>query len=103
MGPLTKTVCALIFVLFLVPAAQHPASADEMTPPAAGNVGKSGKIYFGTKQGYPSKTEKREDYPGGYPMVYDPQTGKTQVFPIPVPHEGINSIFDGAKPSHQKP
>ena len=56
------------------------------------NVGASGKIYFGTKQGYPSKEEKREDYPGGYPMVYDPQTGKTKVYPIPVPHHGINSI-----------
>jgi hypothetical protein len=58
------------------------------------NVGASGKIYFGTKQGYPdtSKGEKREDYPGGYPMVYDPRTGETKVYPIPVPHEGINSI-----------
>ena len=58
------------------------------------NVGPSGKIYFGTKQGYPDtkKGEKREDYPGGYPMVYDPKTGETKVYPIPVPHEGINSI-----------
>jgi hypothetical protein len=58
------------------------------------NVGASGMIYFGTKQGYPdtSKGEKREDYPGGYPMVYDPKTGATKVYPIPVPHEGINSI-----------
>ncbi len=56
------------------------------------NTGASGKIYFGTKQGYPTATEKREDYPGGYPMVYDPATGKTQVYPIPVPHHGINSI-----------
>ncbi len=58
------------------------------------NTGASGKIYFGTKQGYPDtkKGEKREDYPGGYPMVYDPKTGKTKVYPIPVPHEGINSI-----------
>jgi len=56
------------------------------------NVGASGKIYFGSKQGYPGKGEKREDYPGGYPMVYDPATGKTTVYPIPVPHEGINSI-----------
>jgi hypothetical protein len=54
----------------------------------------SGKIYFGTKQGYPdtAKGEKREDYPGGYPMVCDPKTGETKVYPIPVPHEGINSI-----------
>jgi hypothetical protein len=58
------------------------------------NVGASGKIYFGTKQGYPdtAKGEKREDYPGGYPMIYDPTTGETKVYPIPVPHEGINSI-----------
>src|SRR5215472_11771662 len=59
------------------------------------NVSKlTGKIYFGTKQGYPDeKKEKREDYPGGYPMAYDPKTGKTQVFPIPVKHHGINSIM----------
>jgi sugar lactone lactonase YvrE len=58
------------------------------------NVGASGRVYFGTKQGYPDTTkgEKREDYPGGYPMVYDPKTGETKVYPIPVPHEGINSI-----------
>jgi hypothetical protein len=58
------------------------------------NVGASGRIYFGTKQGYPDtgKGEKREDYPGGYPMVYDPKTSGTKVYPIPVPHEGINSI-----------
>src|SRR3954470_422943 len=56
------------------------------------NVGLSGLIYFGTKQGYPSEKEKREDYPGGYPMVYDPATGQTRVYPIPVPYEGISSI-----------
>jgi len=56
------------------------------------NVGASGKIYFATKQGYPNKDEKREDYPGGYPMVYDPATGETKVYPIPVKHHGINSI-----------
>jgi sugar lactone lactonase YvrE len=56
------------------------------------NVGASGRIYFATKQGYPAKDEKRTDYPGGYPMVYDPATGKTRVYPIPVPHHGIISI-----------
>src|SRR5438128_4894895 len=56
------------------------------------NVGASGKIYFGTKQGYPSKDEKWTDYPGGYPMVYDPKTGLTRVYPIPVPHQGISGI-----------
>ena len=56
------------------------------------NVGASGRIYFGTKQGYPREGEKRTDYPGGYPMVYDPSTGRTRVYPIPVPHQGIISI-----------
>src|SRR5437899_7658288 len=56
------------------------------------NVGASGKIYFGTKQGYPNKDEKWTDYPGGYPMVYDPKTGRTRVYPIPMPHQGISGI-----------
>ena len=56
------------------------------------NVGRSGKIYFCTKQGYPTKGELRSKYPGGYPMVYDPKTGKTEVFPIPVKHHGLISI-----------
>jgi len=58
------------------------------------NVGPSGKIYFGTKQGYPDAklAEKFTDYPGGYPMVYDPATETTRVYPIPIPHHGIISI-----------
>ncbi len=56
------------------------------------NVGPSGRIYFGTKQGYPRDGETRDSYPGGYPMVFDPATGKTRVYPIPVPHQGIISI-----------
>lgn len=56
------------------------------------NVGKSGKIYLGTKQGYPKDGEKLTDYPGGYPMVYDPATGKTRVYDIPVKHQGIISV-----------
>jgi hypothetical protein len=45
-----------------------------------------------TKQGYPDKIEKPTDYPGGYPFVYDPATGKAHVYPIAVPHQGIISI-----------
>jgi sugar lactone lactonase YvrE len=58
------------------------------------NVGESGKIYFGTKQGYPkpNSAEQRTDYPGGYPMVFDPATGKTRVYDIPVPHQGVISV-----------
>jgi sugar lactone lactonase YvrE len=56
------------------------------------NIGPSGKIYFGTKQGYPAKDQPRTDYPGGYPMVYDPATGKTKVYDIPIKHHGIISV-----------
>ena len=56
------------------------------------NVGPSGKIYFGTKQGYPAEGEKRSDYRGGYPMVFDPATGKTRVYDIPVAEQGVISV-----------
>lgn len=49
------------------------------------NVGESGKIYFGTKQGYPAEGEKREDYPGGYPMVYDPKPARPRFTRSPSP------------------
>lgn len=56
------------------------------------NLGESGKVYFATKQGYPKEGEQRTDYPGGYPMVFDPVTGKTRVYGIPVPHQGVIGI-----------
>jgi hypothetical protein len=56
------------------------------------NVGDSGKIYLGTKQGYPAEGEQRTDYPGGYPMVFDPNTGTTRVYGIPIPHQGVISV-----------
>lgn len=56
------------------------------------NVGASGKIYIGTKQGYPKEGESRDLYLGGYPMVYDPATGKTRVYDIPIPKQGIISV-----------
>jgi hypothetical protein len=56
------------------------------------NVGHSGRIYFGTKQGHPREGESRSDYAGGHPMVYDPATGKTRVYDVPVKHEGIISV-----------
>lgn len=56
------------------------------------NVGESGRIYLATKQGYPQDGEQRTDYPGGYPMVYDPAAETTRVYGIPVPHHGVISI-----------
>ncbi len=57
------------------------------------NVGKSGKIYIGSKQGYPEKNEKRTDYPGGYVLTYDPKTKKTEHFGIAKKHHGIISVM----------
>jgi hypothetical protein len=56
------------------------------------NVGRSGRIYFGTKQGYPREGERRSDYAGGHPMVYDPVAKKTRVYGVPVRHQGIISF-----------
>lgn len=56
------------------------------------NVGASGKIYFGSKQGYPDKGESRSDYPGGYVFAYDPKTGQTENFGMPKRHHGVISV-----------
>jgi len=57
------------------------------------NVGASGKIYVGTKQGYPEKGETPADYPGGYVLVHDPKTGKNEAFGIAKPKHGIISVI----------
>ena len=56
------------------------------------NVGASGKIYVGSKQGYPEKGEKRSDYLGGYVLVYNPKTGAAEHFGIAKAHHGIISV-----------
>lgn len=61
------------------------------------NVGKSGKIYFASKQGYPEKGEKRSDYLGGYAFAHDPKTGVTEHFGVPIKHHGIISIIPDEK------
>ena len=56
-------------------------------------VGKSGKIYVGTKQGYPTAAEKQmvergekiPVYQGGYVMVYDPATDTSKNLGMPMP------------------
>jgi sugar lactone lactonase YvrE len=60
------------------------------------NVGQlTGKIYFGSKQGYPDekKGEKRSDYPGGYVLAYDPKTGTTENFGMPKKQHGVISVM----------
>src|SRR5260370_3383745 len=56
------------------------------------NVGAGGKIYVGTKQGYPEKGESRDLYPGGYVMTYDPATKSAEHFGIAKPKHGIISV-----------
>lgn len=55
-------------------------------------VGPSGKIYVGSKQGYPTETEKEAlkrgekipTYRGGYVMVYDPKTDTAENLGMPM-------------------
>jgi hypothetical protein len=56
-------------------------------------VSPSGKIYVGSKQGYPTAAEKEAIkhgekipvYQGGYVMAYDPATGSAENFGMPMP------------------
>src|SRR5215475_10893196 len=52
-------------------------------------VGPSGKIYVGSKQGYPTAEEKKTGkiatYRGGYVMTYDPATDKAVNLGMPMP------------------
>lgn len=56
-------------------------------------VGRSGKIYVGSKQGYPTAAEKEAlkrgekipTYRGGYVMVYDPKTDSAVNLGMPMP------------------
>jgi hypothetical protein len=57
------------------------------------NVGASGIIYVGSKQGYPEKGESRDLYPGGYVLTFDPATGKSRHHGIPKPRHGVISVM----------
>jgi hypothetical protein len=55
-------------------------------------VAPSGKIYVGSKQGYRRGKDDTADYPGGYVMVYDPETDKTENLGMPFRGEGVNDV-----------
>jgi len=55
-------------------------------------VAPSGKIYVGSKQGYRRGKDDTADYPGGYVMVYDPETDKTENLGMPFKGEGVNDV-----------
>lgn len=54
-------------------------------------VGPSGKIYVGSKQGYPLEGDKQE-YPGGYVMTYDPRTGRPENLGMPLAKQGVIDV-----------
>src|SRR5262245_42053679 len=51
-------------------------------------VGPSGKIYVGSKQGYPEKDDKQE-FPGGYVMTYDPKADRAECLGMPRKGYGV--------------
>ncbi len=54
-------------------------------------TGPSGKVYIGTKQGYATEEDKKNNvqYPGGYAMIYDPKTNTTQNLGMPMAGQGV--------------
>jgi hypothetical protein len=54
-------------------------------------VGRSGRVYVGSKQGYAAKGDAQR-YPGGYVMVYDPRTGRTENLGMPLPGQGVIDV-----------
>ncbi len=55
-------------------------------------VGRSGKIYVGSKQGYRMDESDTADYPGGYVMVYDPRTGSAENLGMPLAGQGVIDV-----------
>jgi len=55
-------------------------------------VGPSGKIYVGSKQGYRRGKDDTADYPGGYVVVYDPETDKAECLGMPYKGEGVIDV-----------
>jgi hypothetical protein len=88
--PVTEKMRAVVDVMAAIGsrATGFAAQAKIHTPVV---VGASGRLYFGSKQGYPEAGEKVTDYPGGHPLVHDPAAGSTRVYPVPVPHHGVIS------------
>lgn len=54
-------------------------------------VGPSGRIYFGSKHGYPEKGDTQE-FPGGYVMTYHSKTGKAECLGMPRKAYGVGDV-----------
>jgi hypothetical protein len=51
----------------------------------------SGRVYVGSKQGYPIEGDKQA-YPGGYVMTYDPRSGGTENLGMPLAGQGVIDV-----------
>src|SRR5262245_43157587 len=71
---------------------EKPTYAAQSKIHTRNHVGPSGKIYVGSKQGYRRGKDDTADYAGGYVMVYDPATGKTENCGMPYKGEGVNDV-----------
>jgi hypothetical protein len=56
------------------------------------DVGASGRIYCGSKQGYPLNEQDTAEYPGGYFMTYDPRTAIAENWGMPYAGQGIADV-----------
>jgi hypothetical protein len=54
-------------------------------------VGPSGRVYVGSKQGYRAKGDTSE-YPGGFVMIYDPRTGRSENLGMPLAGQGVIDV-----------
>src|SRR5258708_21254970 len=74
------------------PTPANPTYAAQSKIHTRNFVAPSGKIYVGSKQGYRHGKDDTADYPGGYVMVYDPETDKTENLGQPFKGEGVNDV-----------
>lgn len=77
----THKVCGLTATGFAAQAKIHTPNF----------VGPSGKVYVGSKQGYPEKGDTQE-FPGGYVMTYDPKSGKAECLGMPLKGYGVGDV-----------
>lgn len=75
-----------------LPTPKTPTFAAQSKIHTRNYVAPSGKIYVGSKQGYRRDKDDTADYPGGYVIVYDPETGKSENLGMPFKGEGVNDV-----------
>ena len=75
-----------------LPTPEKPTYASQSKIHTRNFVAPSGKIYVGSKEGYRRGKDDTADYPGGFVMVYDPATDKTENLGMPYKGEGVNDV-----------